>query len=413
MSFDSVLAVIYENLNSLNEATEVSLNDPPPRAKFKKGDIVVIRDDGRFAKYHPKKALPYVNKVGTVVGYKNVPGAYTKFTLEFEDKTLLMIHSHFLYGPFRTIEMARKYENTSTDFNAKDVIGAKEEVETNKRLEEQLKQVLTQDPYNFTWLETPTIEKHRNVFTYTLAEDLYGNKLTRCNNALTNKLTTNQQAFRGYSLESKCSYGLTLLAEKDILTNTLSNLEQLSDTFQGKVQDLIAKKDRYRTLSTAYHRLKLKGYKVDNEIFIMFYGDQITQNGDSTILTPTSTEGRYARLDQATFNYNPVICKDITLFDSLIINGDASAFAYTYGPEGVMFNSLYRSPLMIKGDLKIVQYGNGTPTIESFNFDAGPEVLGKVTYNTREIEDYNRMRASSLMKKHIKHEDEDEDITNW
>lgn len=413
MSFDSVLAIIYENLNSLNEATAISLNDPPPRAKFKRGDIVVIRDDGRFANYHPKKALPYVNKVGTVVGYKNVPGAYTKFTLEFEDKTLLMIHSHFLYGPFRTIEMAKKYENTGTEFNAKDVIGAKEEVETNKRLEVQLKQVLTQDPYNFTWLETPTIEKRKNVFIYTLAEDLYGNKLTRCNNALTNRLTTNQQAFRGFSLESKCSYGLTLLTEKDILTNTISDLELLSDVFQGKVQDLIAKKDRYKTLRTVYHRLKLKGYKVDDEIFTLFYSDQITQNGDNIILTPKSTEGKYARLDHSTFHYNPAICKDITVFDSLIINGNAAAFAYTYGPGGLIFNSLYRSPLTVTGDLDIRQYGNSAPTIETFDFDAGPEVLGKVTYNGTEVEDYNRMRASSLMKKHTKHEDEDEDITNW
>jgi hypothetical protein len=402
MSFDSALAIIYENLNNLNEATEVSLNDPPLRAKFKKGDIVIVRDDGRFASYHPKKALPYVNRVGTVVGYKNVPGAYTKFTLEFEDKALLMIHSHFLYGPFRTIEMAKKYENSGTEFNAEDVIGAKEKVETNERLEEQLKHILTQEPYKFTWLETPTIEKVKNIFKYTLAEDLHGNKLTRCNNALTNKLTANPQALRGFSLESKCAYGLTLLVERDILVNSYHDPHYFLDKFKGKVQNLIAERERYKTLSTMYRRFMLKGYTVDNEIFMLFYGEHITQDGNNIILTPK---------EPATFNYNPVICKDITLFNSLIINGSASAFAGYL--SGTSFNSLYRSPLLVKGDLKIVQYGDKTPTIETFDFSEGPEVLGKVTYNGREIMDYDKKRSVSLMKKHTKSEDEDEDITNW
>jgi hypothetical protein len=82
---------------------------PPPRAKFQIGDIVVVRDDGRWLMYQSKKSAPYVNQVGKVVGYKNIPGSYTKFAVEFRDGAKVPIHGHFLFGPFKDVNVAKQY----------------------------------------------------------------------------------------------------------------------------------------------------------------------------------------------------------------------------------------------------------------------------------------------------------------
>jgi hypothetical protein len=87
---------------------------PGPRCKFQEGETVIVRqpkmggyDRAPFASHgvgknkvlgmHPKKAAPYLNKIGTVVGYRNVPGAYSKFAVKFLDGAIIPIHSHYLF----------------------------------------------------------------------------------------------------------------------------------------------------------------------------------------------------------------------------------------------------------------------------------------------------------------------------
>jgi hypothetical protein len=105
----------------LKEAKEVNYEFPPARAKFQLGDLVVVRDDGRYLKYHSKKAIPYINQIGEVVGYKNVPGAYTKFALKFPDGNTLLLHSNFLHGPFKDLKTAEKYTDPKVTINPTDI----------------------------------------------------------------------------------------------------------------------------------------------------------------------------------------------------------------------------------------------------------------------------------------------------
>ena len=151
-------------LTVINEAKEITYIDPPPRAKFQNGDAVVIRDDGRFSSYQNKKQLQYVNKSGVVVGYKNIPGAYSKFAIQFADGVIHLIHGHFLYGPFTDLATAKQYEDTSIAFDSKDIKGSKTDWETKPTFELKMKELLTQAPFNFTWFDTPQInnqkEKH-------------------------------------------------------------------------------------------------------------------------------------------------------------------------------------------------------------------------------------------------------------
>jgi len=105
----------------LKEAKEVNYEFPPARAKFQLGDLVVVRDRGKFSSYHSKKVIPYINQIGEVVGYKNVPGAYTKFAIKFPDGNIFLIHSNFLHGPFKDLKTAEKYTNPKVVIDPADI----------------------------------------------------------------------------------------------------------------------------------------------------------------------------------------------------------------------------------------------------------------------------------------------------
>jgi hypothetical protein len=394
MHFNDILLTIYDSLNILNESKEVSLTPPPPRAKFKNGDIVVVRDHGKFSTYHNKKHIPYINKVGVVVGYKNVPGAYTKYTLEFEDKNLLMIHSNFLYGPFKSIQDAKKYEDSNVEFSGVDIVGALEAVEKNERIEQSLKEILTQEPYNFTWLETPQADKRDRYTLYTLAKDIYGNKVTRTNLNTTNKLTTNPNASY-HTLEPKKAYNVELFVETELLTYVYNDAKSFVGSFEGKVQDLIAYKDKYTNLLEAYRLLVRNNYKVNDEIFLTYYSDILTREGNNYVLRPSHS-----------FYYNPLLCQNIKTFDSLVVYGEV--FVYTSSGQDLNY-ILYRSPALINGDLNISCYNASTKDADII-FEHGPEVRGEVRLNGIKLEDTERLRSLALMKKHMKYED---DLIDW
>ena len=103
------------------EAKEVKYEYPPSRAKFQLGDLVVVKDNGRWSKYQSKKTIPYINQVGEVVGYKNVPGAYTKYALKFSDGNIFLVHSHFLHGPFKDLKTAEKYTDPKVPIDIADI----------------------------------------------------------------------------------------------------------------------------------------------------------------------------------------------------------------------------------------------------------------------------------------------------
>ena len=143
----------------------LEIANPPPgyilptdRTKFSLGDIVLVIPTANWKTYQSKRSSNYFNKAGTVVGYKNVPGAYSKFAVEFSDGTVEPYHGHFLYGPFIDVKTAEKYDaNTISNIDVKDIKGVDlgQEMQKNLQTENVIKNFFCDDPFNFKWLDTP------------------------------------------------------------------------------------------------------------------------------------------------------------------------------------------------------------------------------------------------------------------
>jgi hypothetical protein len=184
--------------------------DIPGRAKFQMGDIVVVRETigpgYNYAHYHSKKHLPYLNQIGEVVGYKNVKNAYTKFALKFSDNNVLLVHSQFLFGPFKDVATAQKYaSNPKKQINSADLktyVGADVPFASNPKIETYMKSFLA--PLGYTWLAKPKIiTEGKTVYTvfatkpilHTIKTELKPRikgyfSFYRQNNAITKKLKT-------------------------------------------------------------------------------------------------------------------------------------------------------------------------------------------------------------------------------
>ena len=143
----------------------LEIANPPPgyilptdRTKFSLGDIVLVIPTANWKTYQSKRSSNYFNKAGTVVGYKNVPGAYSKFAVEFSDGTVEPYHGHFLYGPFIDVKTAEKYDaNTISNIDVKDIKGVDlgQEMQKSLQTENVIKNFFCDDPFNFKWLDTP------------------------------------------------------------------------------------------------------------------------------------------------------------------------------------------------------------------------------------------------------------------
>jgi len=147
---------------------------PTDRTKFSLGDIVLVIPTANWKTYQSKRSSNYFNKAGTVVGYKNVPGAYSKFALEFPDGTVEPFHGHFLYGPFLDIKTAEKYDaNTIANIDVKDIKGANigEKMQTSTHTENTIKNFFCNNPFNFKWLDSP-IELSDDSSTITILATL-------------------------------------------------------------------------------------------------------------------------------------------------------------------------------------------------------------------------------------------------
>ena len=71
--------------------------EPGPKAKFKLEDTVKVEDpQKRWRIYQNKKSGEAINKIGEIVGYKYVAGAYSKYAVKLANGNIYGIHSHFL-----------------------------------------------------------------------------------------------------------------------------------------------------------------------------------------------------------------------------------------------------------------------------------------------------------------------------
>jgi len=191
---------------------------PPPKGPYQLNDIAVVNNF--WAKGAQTKASTRnIGKMGIVIGYKNVPGSYSKYLLQFDNGDVDSYMPMFLSGPFIDKQIAQTYVDNPgkiidpQDIKTKSGKPLSSEWETLPKVEAKLKDLLVNTFY-FTWFDPPTLIRDYSPVagivqvsqpSFTLAE-LEGHpliRLTRSHNRTTRKLkasTYGSASARGYTL---------------------------------------------------------------------------------------------------------------------------------------------------------------------------------------------------------------------
>jgi len=157
------------------EAKEPSYStDISGRAKFQLGDIVAVRETVGgglgYHRYHPKKYQPYLDQIGEIVGWQS-GSQYTKYAIKMNDGNVILVHSHFVFGPFKDKATAQKYAGKpkkAIDPNDyKTSVGKDIPLASMPKIEEFMKSFLA--PLGYTWLPTPKVITKGKVTTTVLA----------------------------------------------------------------------------------------------------------------------------------------------------------------------------------------------------------------------------------------------------
>jgi hypothetical protein len=185
---------------------------PPPKAPYQLNDIAVV-DQFIWRGAQTKSSTINIGKMGIVVGYKNVPGAYSKYLLKFNDGNVDAYMPSYLKGPFISKEIAQTYINDPhkqiepSDIKTKSGKVLSNEFETLPKVEQKLKEILTRD-FHFVWFDKPELIQSNDsmCIRFKLAElsqefpDLC---LVRDHNKTTRKLkgsTYGSTSAKGYTL---------------------------------------------------------------------------------------------------------------------------------------------------------------------------------------------------------------------
>jgi len=156
----------FKEAKELNYTTDMG-----GRAKFQMRDIVAVRETAGgglgYDRYHPKKNLPYLNQIGEIVGWQS-GSQYTKYAIKMNDGNIILVHSHFIFGPFKDKAAAQKYVgNPKKAIDPKDLkiyVGADVPFASTPKIEAYMKNFLA--PLGYKWLPTPkAITKGKTVYT--------------------------------------------------------------------------------------------------------------------------------------------------------------------------------------------------------------------------------------------------------
>ena len=357
------------------ETKDLVYDHPPERAKFQLGDIVIVRDDGRWKMYQPKKSEPYINQVGEVVGYKNVPGGYTKFALKFSDGNTLLIHSHFLFGPFKDLKTAQKYTNPGlkiapTDIKQKQGVKVLAEYQKRDNVEIFLKDFLPKIGY--TWLKQPIevlSKDSKYILTVFATRDIeycqldkYSHNIAiqgkyscyRVNNAGSKKLKSAMGVtLNGILNESAHSGGMGYFIEAPGLNGsnrlTINKMFELYEYGIPNNPELLKKDELisyFADVKTKIQQIKSGKFNTDLDLIKLFYkveGDTIASHG-------------YGEVE-----YDKVQLKDPNFFKPYKIIGDFRADIDMSNIKDLSF-----LPKEVTGDLRIHDWSNYN--LEELNF---------------------------------------------
>lgn len=183
---------------------------PPPKGPYQLNDIAVVNKFwARGAQ--TKASTSNIGKIGIVIGYKNVPGSYSKYLLQFDNGDVDSYMPMFLSGPFLNKEIAQTYVDDPTkiidpkDIKTKPGQQLSSEWETLPKVEAKLKDLLVNTFY-FTWFDPPTLirdSKPDPSFKLAELEGYPRIALIRTHNKTTRKLKASvlgSSSAKGYSL---------------------------------------------------------------------------------------------------------------------------------------------------------------------------------------------------------------------
>ncbi|MEN6622916.1 MAG: hypothetical protein ABFD50_15380 [Smithella sp.] len=102
---------------------ETVMPSAKPKARFQNGQIVLVSTNTQSNSTKLNlDARPYINQIGTVVGRQPRSMASPYYIVKFDDNNTVRVISLFLRGPFKTKEVAQKYQaNPSMDIDSNDL----------------------------------------------------------------------------------------------------------------------------------------------------------------------------------------------------------------------------------------------------------------------------------------------------
>jgi hypothetical protein len=223
---------------------------PPPKGPYQLNDIAVVN------KFVPsgvqtKASAINIGKIGIVIGYKNVPGSYSKYLLKFNDGNIDGYMPKHLSGPFISKQIAQTYADDPnkpiepSDIKTKSGAILSNEWETLPRVEAKLKDFLV-NTMHFTWFDqpVPTTEFGSDP-SFKIAE-LQGFPrlcLFRTHNRTTRKL-------KGTSYWSSSARGYTLYLPDP--TDIYAGGNLTSDRSSVPLDEITGKRDRKSFLAPEY-----------------------------------------------------------------------------------------------------------------------------------------------------------------
>jgi hypothetical protein len=220
------------------------------RTKFQEGDFVLTKRSGAWTSMQPKKSHPYFDQAGEVVGYRNVPGAYSKFAIKFPDGVVLPFHGHYIFGPFKSLQVAQSYigkdPNSIKPDDVHNRVEVLSELAKSEPVENELKKLFTSSLFNFNWLKDPKTYEVRGIL-YTI--------LAICPIASTpffsfaNKISTNNFFGEGVTdHEYSCYLLVPDLKNNEELENILKNNFVVLRVNNGKTRKAANVKTQYSFL---------------------------------------------------------------------------------------------------------------------------------------------------------------------
>jgi hypothetical protein len=184
------------------------------RAKFQLGDIVAVRETANgglgYARYHPKKNLPYLDQIGEIVGWQS-GSQYTKYAIKMNDGNVILVHSHFVFGPFKDKTVAQKYvgkpKKAIEPNDLKTYVGANVPFASSPKIEAYMKNFLA--PLGYKWLSAPkVITEGKIVYTIFATKPILHTIRTKINPRIKGYFSfykQNNAITKKFKSESSCS----------------------------------------------------------------------------------------------------------------------------------------------------------------------------------------------------------------